>query len=94
MKEKMKLAIIKLPDDWERGKCEHCIFSESEHCECILKMSPSSNHGCGLIVDEGVREDGPLTRYSRNIIAERLQQHEEDQSRIANHLGRVLKRDV
>lgn len=70
----MKLAIIKLPDDWERGKCEHCIFSEPEHCDCILKMSPSSNHGCGLIVDEGVREDGPLTRYSRNIIAERLQQ--------------------
>ena len=94
MKEKMKLAIIKLPDDWERGKCERCIFSEPEHCDCILKMAPSSDNGCGLIVDEGERGKGPLLNYSRIKIAELLQQHDEDQSRIADHLGRVLKRDV
>ena len=94
MKEKMKLAIIKLPDDWERGKCEKCIFSEPEHCDCILKMSPSSNHGCGLIVDEGDRDKGPLLKYSRDKISNMLQQHEEDQSRIADHLGRVLKGEV
>lgn len=90
----MKLAIIQLPDDWERGKCEHCIFSEREHCDCILKMAPSSDNGCGLIVDEGERGKGPLLNYSRIKIAELLQQHKEDQSRIADHLGRVLKRDV
>ena len=90
----MKLAIIKLPDEWERGKCEHCIFSEPEHCDCILKMSPSSNHSCGLIVDEGDRDKGPLLKYSRDKISNMLQQHEKDQSRLADNLGRVLRREI
>lgn len=89
----MKLAIIKLPDDWERGKCEHCIFSEPEHCDCILKMAPSSNNGCGLIVDEGERGKGPLLNYSRIKIAELLQQHEEDQRRIAGKVLSMCKRE-
>lgn len=89
----MKLAIIKLPDDWERGKCEHCIFSEPEHCDCILKMSPSSNHGCGLIVDGGDRDKGPLLKYSRDKISNMLQQHEKDQRRIAGKVLSMCKRE-
>ena len=69
----MKLAIIELPDNWERGNCITCPFADQIGA-CCAKAAPSSNNGCGLIVDEGDREQGPLTRYSRNIIAERLQQ--------------------
>lgn len=81
----MKLAIIQLPDDWERGDCIQCMFSD-KNCDCTIGMSPSSNNGCGLIVDEGDRDKGPLTGYSRNKITELLQQHKEDQSRIAQRI--------
>ena len=77
------LAIIKLPDDWERGKCESCpLYDAYLNCDCVAKASPSSNKGCGLIVDEGNRDEGPLDAYSRNRIIERLQQHEEDRTRL------------
>lgn len=87
----MKLAIIQLPDDWERGDCIQCMFSD-KNCDCTIGMSPSSNNGCGLIVDEGDREKGPLTRYSRNIITELLQQNLEDQCRIVKKIADAARR--
>ena len=87
----MKLAIIQLPDDWERGYCIDCLFSD-ENGECCIDMSPSSNEGCGLIVDEGDRDKGPLTAYSRNKITELLQQNLEDQFRIAKKIADAARR--
>lgn len=82
-----KLAIVELPDNWERGKCQDCLlFDAYLNCNCIFQLSPSSNNGCGLIVDEGIRDEGPLDAYSRNRIMERLQQHKEDYERLIEKL--------
>lgn len=85
----MRIAIIKLDDNWQRGQCMGCQFFDQDG-NCVAKAAPSTNHGCGLIVDESIREKGPLDAYSRNRIKEQLQQLEEDQKKIAEKMAKVL----
>lgn len=86
----MKLAIIELPESWERGNCIKCPFADQIGA-CCAKAAPSSNNGCGLIVDEGDRDKGPLLKYSRDKIFEMLKRHREDQKRLAYELAAVCK---
>lgn len=88
----MKLAIVKLDDNWERGECMRCPFFDQDG-NCVVNASPSSKNGCGLIVDDGDRDKGPLLAYCRHKISDMLQQHFDDQCRIADKIAKLCKID-
>jgi len=51
----MKIAMIELPNDWQRGCCRECPFNVEPDCEVIndyCQMGYLSGSECGLKVSE------------------------------------------